>query len=134
MPGRPIRRSADLAALLRQQIATGERGPGARMPSERDLQQTYGLARDTVRAAVAALAAEGLIVVRQGYPSRVRVVADKQRIVLEPGQRVETRMPTPDEREEFQIDTGIPVMLVIDADGFSELYPGDRFTIAGSES
>jgi len=37
------------------------------MPSEKDLHDEFGLARETVRRALAVLRAEGLIDVRQGH-------------------------------------------------------------------
>lgn len=49
VPGGPrIDSAAKLAALLREQITSGKLTPGALLPSERILGQTYGLARGTV--------------------------------------------------------------------------------------
>eukprot|EP01042_Synura_sphagnicola_P012961 gene12961-16480_t len=47
----------DIAALIR----SGDLPPGARLPVEHDLMQTYGCARMTVNKALSALATEGLI-------------------------------------------------------------------------
>ena len=55
-----------LASLLRDRICGGELEPGQRMPSEKDLHDEYGLARETVRRALAVLRAEGLIEIRHG--------------------------------------------------------------------
>jgi GntR family transcriptional regulator len=51
---------------LRLRIAAGEWDVGQRLPSETELAAWYGVARMTVRQAVGALAAEGILVRRQG--------------------------------------------------------------------
>lgn len=61
-----------VAADLRREIRSGELGPGARLPSEPELSEMYGVSRGTVRSAVRALRDEGLIVVRMGKGSYVR--------------------------------------------------------------
>ncbi len=61
-----------LADLLRDQIATGKLPAGARVPSETHLVQEYGLARGTVRKALATLEDEDLIVRVQGRGSFVK--------------------------------------------------------------
>ena len=50
-----------LAAILRQQIDSGEWAPGDRLPTEHQLAARYGISRATVRHALGALAAEGAI-------------------------------------------------------------------------
>ncbi|MEA2420663.1 MAG: hypothetical protein QOE60_2869 [Thermoleophilaceae bacterium] len=51
-----------LAAALRARIFEGELGPGERLP-ERELTERYRVARHTVRAALRALAADGLVAI-----------------------------------------------------------------------
>lgn len=63
-----------LAGVLRKRIRNGELPPGRRMPSEKDLHDEFGLARETVRRAVAVLRHEGLVVVRQGHGTFVAEV------------------------------------------------------------
>ena len=53
------------------------------MPSEKDLHDEFGLARETVRRALAVLRAEGLIDVRQGHGTFVAEAPE--RIELRPG-------------------------------------------------
>lgn len=60
-----------LAAVLRAQIATGELAKGDKLPSESRLQQEHGVARGTVREAVAILRAEGLVITIQGRATYV---------------------------------------------------------------
>jgi hypothetical protein len=57
---------AQLAALLRARIASGELGRGRPLPAESELMRPYGATQDTVGAAVRALVAEGLVYVVEG--------------------------------------------------------------------
>lgn len=61
-----------MASILRDRIRTGDLAPGARVPSISYLMQHYGIARNTARRAVAVLADEGLIVIRQGWGTFVK--------------------------------------------------------------
>jgi DNA-binding FadR family transcriptional regulator len=61
----PVHEDRGGAALLRHirdGIASGRWRPGDRLPTERDLAQRFGLARNTLRRRLDALAAEGAIV------------------------------------------------------------------------
>lgn len=51
-----------VADLLAGQIERGELEPGQPLPSETSLVQTYGVARGTVRRAVAELRERGLVI------------------------------------------------------------------------
>jgi DNA-binding GntR family transcriptional regulator len=75
------------------------------MPSEKDLHDEFGLARETVRRALAVLRAEGLIVVRQGHGTFV--VETPERIELRPGDSA----------------TSTAALTVTRADGEIESYP-----------
>ncbi|MGH8834461.1 MAG: GntR family transcriptional regulator [Actinomycetes bacterium] len=50
-----------LADQLRSSIYAGELRPGEQLPSERELTETYGVSRNTVRLALQALVNEGLV-------------------------------------------------------------------------
>lgn len=63
-------------AQLRQQISRGEWPVGARIPPEPELAATFGVARNTVREAVRALAHAGLLQVRQGDGTYVRATSE----------------------------------------------------------
>jgi GntR family transcriptional regulator len=65
----PSRRIAD---ELRQMILSGELPPGAKLPSERRLAQSYGAARNTARQAIAILQSEGLVEAEHGRGVFVR--------------------------------------------------------------
>jgi GntR family transcriptional regulator len=60
-----------LAAILRERIRSGDLAPGDPVPSETELEQTYDLARGTIRKAIAVLREEGLIVTTKGKGSWV---------------------------------------------------------------
>ncbi|MEU1673990.1 GntR family transcriptional regulator [Streptomyces roseifaciens] len=64
-----------VAAAIRDAILAGEFTPGAPLPSEAQLIDRYKVSRPTVRNAVAALRAEGLIEVVHGKGSFVRAAA-----------------------------------------------------------
>ncbi|WP_433515383.1 GntR family transcriptional regulator [Nonomuraea sp. CA-143628] len=63
---------ATLASDLRRRITTGEYPPGGMIPSETALMETYGVARGTVRQALAELEREGLVVSHMGRGRRVQ--------------------------------------------------------------
>ncbi|MBY8343123.1 GntR family transcriptional regulator [Streptomyces spinosirectus] len=61
-----------VAAAIREAILSGEFAPDSLLPSEAQLMARYEVSRPTVRNAIAALRAEGLIDVRHGKGSFVR--------------------------------------------------------------
>src|SRR3954449_6257021 len=67
-------------AALRAQITTGEWPVGSRIPTEPELVEQLGVARNTVREAVRALAHNGLLDIRQG--SGTYVVATSELAVV----------------------------------------------------
>ncbi len=64
-------RHAVIASTLRGQIQSGALAPGAALPSEARLSARFRVSRGTVRQALAALRAEGLIVGGRGRPPRI---------------------------------------------------------------
>ena len=55
----PITPYQQLAGIIRARIARGDWASGQRIATEKDLVQEYGLARSTVRRAIAVLADAG---------------------------------------------------------------------------
>ncbi len=55
-----------LAAILREEIASGTLAPDSPLPSESRLMQEHGISRDTVRKAIEILREEGLVVTVKG--------------------------------------------------------------------
>jgi GntR family transcriptional repressor for pyruvate dehydrogenase complex len=66
--------SHEIIEVLRNEIATGALVKGARLPNERDLALQFGVSQPTIREAIRALDAMGLVQVRHG--SGAYVVAD----------------------------------------------------------
>src|SRR5256885_2433733 len=60
------RASSSIADQIRQAIVTGKLAQGERLPPERELAEQFGVSRVTVRDALRALEAMGLIEVRVG--------------------------------------------------------------------
>ncbi len=69
-----------IADHLRAAIVKGELEAGAQLPSERELMASYGAARGTVRQAIAALRAQGLIDVQHGRGAFVRTQPPVRRL------------------------------------------------------
>lgn len=68
----PRRNVADrVAAEVLERLATGEFAPGERLPSERQLSESLGVSRVSVRAALQRLKAQGFLTAVQGGGTRV---------------------------------------------------------------
>lgn len=79
MPLTSPRRSAladQVIAELRRQITSGAWPVGFRIPTEPELVEQLGVARNTVREAVRALAHNGLLDIRQGSGTYVRATSE----------------------------------------------------------
>lgn len=68
----PETASRQVAAALRADIEQGRLGPGDKLPSERTLAQTHGVARNSAREAVRQLAEAGLVTAQHGRGVFVR--------------------------------------------------------------
>jgi DNA-binding FadR family transcriptional regulator len=64
-----------VAEQLREAILAGELAPGEELPTERELSQSFGVSRASVREALRALQAQGLIA-RSGAPGRAVVAGE----------------------------------------------------------
>ena len=62
----PSRAVDEIAAQVREMIATGKIKPGDRLPSERDLSARLGVSRNTLREALRALENAGIVEMRKG--------------------------------------------------------------------
>jgi GntR family transcriptional regulator len=67
----PLPLHYQLSEDLRRRIGRGEFPVGSRLPAEQELMAQYGVARGTVRQALATLRSEGLIHGARGQPARV---------------------------------------------------------------
>ncbi|GGJ37741.1 FadR/GntR family transcriptional regulator [Streptomyces brasiliensis] len=68
--------SEQVIAELRNQITSGEWPVGSRIPTEPELVEQLGVARNTVREAVRALAHNGLLDIRQGSGTYVAATSE----------------------------------------------------------
>lgn len=69
-----------VAALLNRKIASGDLNPGARLPTEQQLSEEFGVSRNVVREAIAQLRADGIVEARQGVGAFV--LAPEQRAAI----------------------------------------------------
>ena len=76
-PDDPRPASQQIANVLRAAILTRRFQPGERLPSQNELAERYGVARETVKAALRVLREERLIVSRQGSGAFVRAQTDR---------------------------------------------------------
>src|SRR3954453_23311059 len=67
----PERITQRICEAIKGQIASGQLGPGARLPSTRALAAEWGVSRTTVTAAYEQLMAEGYLETRHGARSQV---------------------------------------------------------------
>ena len=66
MPAQRVRSFDHIVDQIREAIASGGIAPGERLPSERDLGVAFGVSRTTLREALRALEAQGVIEIRTG--------------------------------------------------------------------
>jgi DNA-binding GntR family transcriptional regulator len=111
-----------VAAILRARIAQGTYAPGSELPAEKDLVYEMAVGRDSVRDALALLRDEGLIIKRRGHRTRVSEPMVRTRIELSAKTIVAARMPTPEERVEYDVPAGVPMLTI---NGVP--YPSDRY-------
>jgi GntR family transcriptional regulator, transcriptional repressor for pyruvate dehydrogenase complex len=74
-------RSEEVRLQIERAIHSGDFGPGDRLPSERELVETFGVSRVSVREAIRSLEALGLVRVHQG---RGAFVSDRRSGLGEP--------------------------------------------------
>lgn len=101
----------DLLAVLREAIASGALSVGARLPNERQLAQTTGMSRSSVRVALDRLVAEGRLVRQVG---RGTFVVDPD--ARKPGDD-SGWVPTPAEilAARAVVEPALPAMIVMNA-------------------
>ncbi len=74
---RPERLSDQVIEALRSDVESGRIAPGSRLPSEKELTESFNVSRTVIREAIWRLQADGLVVSRQGsgiyvtHPSEV---------------------------------------------------------------
>jgi DNA-binding GntR family transcriptional regulator len=71
-PLAPVPRYRQIAEILAGRIEAGELEPDRPIPSEAQIQQEFGVARETARKSVAILRERGLVVTVPGMGTYVR--------------------------------------------------------------
>lgn len=69
--------SQQIANVLRAAILTRRFAPGERLPSQNDLAERYGVARETIKSALRILREDRLVVSRQGSGAFVRAQTER---------------------------------------------------------
>ncbi|WP_055481158.1 GntR family transcriptional regulator [Sphaerimonospora mesophila] len=122
-----------LAGGVRALIESGDLAPGQRIPSESDLVQRHGVARETARRAIALLRAEGLIQTIQGQGSFVTDPQEAVTVRCRKGTEIAARMPSPDERRALGIPEGVPIFIVRYPEGQESKLRADSNVILFTE-
>ncbi len=71
----------DVAKQIQELIAGGKLAPGDRLPAERDLAETFGVSRSSVRDAIRTLELLGMLEARQGEGTVVRDLSPDSLVV-----------------------------------------------------
>jgi GntR family transcriptional regulator len=118
-----------VAADLREAIAAGDYGSGGKLPAESTLAQRYGVSRGTIRQALGALRADGLVTSRRGtrrvvlgttrvqsFSELVSFTSWARSVGEEPGgrvERLERRAAEVRESEQLRLAPGAEIVIVL---------------------
>jgi GntR family transcriptional repressor for pyruvate dehydrogenase complex len=104
VPAQRVRSFDHIVGQIRDQIASGGIAPGERLPSERDLGVAFGVSRTTLREALRALEAQGVIEIRTGSRGGAFVAEPSSELVAAAlGALLRFRSATARELGEFRI-------------------------------
>jgi GntR family transcriptional repressor for pyruvate dehydrogenase complex len=98
---RPKKLHEQVAERLQAMILGGQYLPGDKLPSERELQATFGIGRPAVREALLLLERAGLVVLRSGSPATI-ASADPGTIISQMSVAVERFLTDPQGAREIQ--------------------------------
>ena len=94
-----------VAEKIKGKIINNEWRPGCKLPSERELEKTFGLSRMTISKGLTNLASQGLVTRRQGQGT---FVSDNPHKHTVHGKLIKYISPAGDLREKFVIKYGVP--------------------------
>jgi DNA-binding FadR family transcriptional regulator len=104
VPAQRVRSFDHIVGQVRDQIASGSLAPGERLPSERDLGIAFGVSRTTLREALRALEAQGVIEIRTGSRGGAFVAEPSSELVAAAlGALLRFRSATARELGEFRV-------------------------------
>jgi GntR family transcriptional regulator len=121
------------ANRLRDDIMSGLRD-GDKIEAEEELAARYGVARNTMRKAIAQLRAEGILVSVHGRGTFAAAVPRRSEITVRAGDRLRAWLPDEDERAAFRLPPGVPVLRVTRSGGAVEHYDASRTDVIGPSS
>lgn len=81
-PIAPSRAFEEIAAQIRELVASGRLKPGDRLPAERDLSAKFKVSRNTLREALRALELSGMIELRKGAAGGAFVLPGSSGVVV----------------------------------------------------
>jgi DNA-binding FadR family transcriptional regulator len=82
--GPPKNLTVKLVDLLSAEITSGKLEPGARLPTEQAMMESFGVSRTVIREAVSALRSEGLVTTRQGVGAFVSKDVQRRPFRIDP--------------------------------------------------
>ncbi|MDX6539126.1 MAG: GntR family transcriptional regulator, transcriptional repressor for pyruvate dehydrogenase complex [Gaiellales bacterium] len=104
VPAQRVRSFDHIVGQIHEAIASGGIAPGERLPSERDLGVAFGVSRTTLREALRALEAQGVIEIRTGSRGGAFVAEPSSQLVAAAlGALLRFRSATARELGEFRI-------------------------------
>lgn len=119
------------ANRLRADIIDGGMRDGDKIEPEEELSARYGVARNTMRRALAQLRDEGILVSIHGRGTYAAAVPRRALVTLAAGDRARASLPDDDERARLRLPPGVPVLRVTRAGGQVEHYDASRTDVAG---
>jgi DNA-binding GntR family transcriptional regulator len=118
-----------LAATLRDRIHDGTYPPGSALPAESAIGTEFDVGSTTVKRTLAALSQEGLITTVRGARATVRTPPKRRPVALHPDDRLITRMPSPAERAQLRLDSGVPIIEIRRSSGEVEVHAADQVEV-----
>jgi GntR family transcriptional regulator, transcriptional repressor for pyruvate dehydrogenase complex len=104
VPAQRVRSFDHIVDQIREAIASGGINPGERLPSERDLGVAFGVSRTTLREALRALEAQGVLEIRTGSRGGAFVAEPSAELVAGAlGNLLRFRSATARELAEFRV-------------------------------
>jgi DNA-binding transcriptional regulator YhcF (GntR family) len=122
-----------VANLLREEIELGVYTANSdgviELPSVKKLAERFGVSTYVTQRGIDYLSHDGIVHKRQGRPTRVAGTDMKEKLTLNPGDRVLTEPPNDAERKSQQLGRGVKMYVITRVDGTENRYPDDRYEL-----
>jgi DNA-binding transcriptional regulator YhcF (GntR family) len=122
-----------VANVLREEIELGVYTANSdgvtELPSAKKLAKRFGVSTYVTQRGIDYLSHDGIVQKRQGRPTRVAGTGVKEKVGLNPGDRVDTRSPDDAERKADQLGRGVKLYVVTRADGTEQCYPDNLYEL-----